>query len=333
MISSKTLLALTVALVSLPGAGLALDEITFGTNWKAQPEHGGFYQAVADGLYEKHGLDVTIRPGGPQVNHRQLMLAGKIDVYMAGNMFSAFNNAENDIPTVMVAAMFQKEPQVLMTHPGMGHDRLEDLVGKPIMITNLTRQTVWQWLKATYGYDDAQIQPYTFNSAPFLADKEAAQQGYVTSEPFAIQREAGFEPVVHLLADHGYDSYSTLIETTRSLVDENPDLVQRFVDASIEGWYGYLYGDPSAANALIKADNPDMTDEQIAYAIEVLKSYGIVDSGDSETLGIGAMTEARWEGFLAFAKGAEIYPEDLDISGVYTLDFVNKKVGMDLKGE
>jgi len=312
---------------------LAVDEVTFGTNWKAQAEHGGFYQAVAAGIYEKHGLDVTIRPGGPQVNHRQLMLAGKVDFYMAGNMFSAFNNAENDIPTVMVAAIFQKEPQILMTHPGVGHDNLEDLVGKPIMITDLVRQTAWQWLKSTYGYSDEQIRPYRFNAAPFLADDQAIQQGYVTSEPFVVKREGGFEPVVHLLADHGYDSYSTLIETMQATIDEDSDLVQRFVDASIEGWYDYLYGDPSPGNALIKADNPDMTDEQIAFSIETLKSYGIVDSGESEAMGIGAMTEARWTGFFDFARDAGLYPEDLDIESVYTLDFVNKKVGMTAKSD
>ncbi|MGI9503368.1 MAG: ABC transporter substrate-binding protein, partial [Geminicoccaceae bacterium] len=241
------------------------------------------------------------------------------------------NNAENDIPTVMVAAIFQKEPQILMAHPDVGHDSLEDLVGKPILISNDARLTFWAWLKAAYGYTDEQIRPYTFNSAPFLADEQAIQQGYVTSEPFAIQREGGFEPVVHLLADNGYESYSTLIETTKALVEKDPELVQRFVDASIEGWYDYLYGDPSPANALIKADNPDMTDEQIAFSIETLKSYGIVDSGKSETLGIGAMTDRRWNDFLAFARGAGVYADDLDITGAYTLDFVNKKVGMELK--
>ncbi|MGI9435877.1 MAG: ABC transporter substrate-binding protein [Geminicoccaceae bacterium] len=289
----KSAISGALALIAMSPMALALDQVTFGTNWKAQAEHGGFYQAVAAGIYAKHGLDVTIRPGGPQINHRQMLLAGKIDFYMAGNMFSAFNNAENDIPTVMVAAIFQKEPQILMAHPDVGHDKLEDLVGKPIMITNLVQQTVWAWLRATYGYSDDQIRPYTFNSAPFLADKQAAQQGYVTSEPFAIEREAGFKPVVFLLADYGYDSYSTLIETMQSSVEDNPDLVQRFVDASIEGWYSYLYGDPSPGNALIKADNPDMTDDVVASAIGVMKSYGIVDSGDGEELSIGAMSAER----------------------------------------
>lgn len=333
MNQTTSALIAALAVLGVQGQALGLDEVTFGSNWKAQAEHGGFYQAVATGIYEKHGLDVTIRPGGPNVNHRQLLLAGKVDFNMAGNMFAAFNNAQNDIPTVMIASIFQKEPQILMAHPGVGHDSLEDLAGKPILISNDARLTFWEWLKASYGYTDDQIRPYTFNSAPFLADDQAIQQGYVTSEPFAIEREGGFEPVVFLLADNGYDSYSTLIETMRATIDENPDLVQRFVDASIEGWYSYLYGDPAPANELIKADNPDMTDEQIAFSIETMKSYGIVDSGDSEANGIGAMTEDRWDSFLTFAKEAGIYPDDLDISEVYTLDFVNKGVGLEMKAE
>ena len=327
------LLSAAFALMSIHDATAAPDKVVFGTNWKAQAEHGGFYQALATGIYADYGLEVTIRPGGPQVNQRQLLLAGKIDFYMAGNMFSAFNNAENDIPTVMVAAMFQKEPQILMAHPGVGHDSLEALVGKPILISSLGRLTFWTWLKATYGYSDNQIRPYTFNIAPFLADRQAVQQGYVTSEPFAVEREGGFRPVVFLLADYGYDSYSTLIETMRATVEDDPALVQRFVDASIKGWYSYLYGDPAPANALIKADNPDTTDAQISYSIEALKSHGIVDSGDSEEFGIGAMSEARWTGFWRFARDAGLYPADLDISATYSLAFVNRKVGMELKAK
>jgi len=313
------------------GPALALDEVTFGTNWKAQAEHGGYYQAVAEGIYEKYGLDVTIRPGGPQVNHKQLLAAGKIDFNMGGSMFGAFNYVENDVPMVVVAAIFQKDPQILMAHPDQGFTSLADLKGHPILISQDARPTFWEWLKAEYGYTDDMIRPYTFNPAPFLADPTAIQQGYLTSEPFAVAREGGFEPQVFLLADAGYDTYSTTIETSWQLVEENPDLVQRFVDASIEGWYSYLYGDPSPGNALIKADNPDMTDEQIAFSIAKLKEYGIADSGDTETLGIGAMTDQRWQDFFAFAAGAGLYPKDLDITRAYTTRFVNNKVGMELK--
>jgi NitT/TauT family transport system substrate-binding protein len=322
---------LAIGLASIAGTAQALDEVTFGTNWKAQAEHGGFYQAVADGIYEKYGLDVTIRPGGPQVNHSQLLAAGTIDFNMGGGLFGAFNYVQNDIPMVVVAATFQKDPQILMAHPDQGFATLADLKGHPVLISQDARTGYWEWLKTAHGFTDDQIRPYTFNPAPFLADKSVIQQGYLTSEPFAIEREGGFAPKVFLLADAGYNPYSTVIETSWQLVEDNPDLVQRFVDASIEGWYSYLYGDPSPANELIKKDNPEMTDEQIAYSIEKMKEYGIVDSGEALELGIGAMTDERWRSFFEFASGAGLYPQDLDLSRAYTTQFVNKKVGMDLK--
>jgi len=322
---------LTIALGLSATAASAADKVIFGTNWKAQAEHGGFYQAVAAGIYKDHGLEVEIRPGGPQVNHQQLLAAGKIDFNMSGNNFHAYNYANNKIPMTSVAAMFQKEPQVLLSHPGQGNDKLGDLMGKPILISSGARNSYWLWLKAEYGFTDAQIRPYTFNPAPFLADKKMSQQGYITSEPFAIEKQGGFKPVEHLIADYGYNAYSTLIDTSIKRVKENPDQVKRFVEASILGWVSYLYGDPSAANALIKKDNADMTDEQIAFSIAKLKQHGIVDSGDSLTKGIGAMTDARWQSFFKFASGAGIYPSSLDISTSYTLQFVNNGVGVDLK--
>jgi NitT/TauT family transport system substrate-binding protein len=324
-------ITLAIGLASIASAAQALDQVTFGTNWKAQAEHGGFYQAVADGIYEKYGLDVTIRAGGPQVNHSQLLAAGKIDFNMGGGMFGALNYVANDIPMVAVAASFQKDPQILMAHPDQGFDDLADLKDHPILISQDARTTYWQWLKTAYGFTDDQIRPYTFNPAPFLADKTAIQQGYLTSEPFAIEREGGFTPKVFLLADSGYNPYSTTIETSWQLVEDNPDLVQRFVDASIEGWYSYLYGDPTPGNALIKKDNPDMTDEQIAYSIEKLKEYAIADSGEALDQGIGSMTDERWQSFFQFAADAGLYPADLDVSRAYTTQFVNKKVGMELK--
>jgi NitT/TauT family transport system substrate-binding protein len=328
---NKHLIALAIGLTTVAGQAFALDAVTFGTNWKAQAEHGGYYQALAEGIYERYGLDVTIRPGGPQVNHNQLLAAGKIDFNMGGSMFGAFNFVENDVPMVVVAAIFQKDPQILMAHPDQGFETLADLKGHPILISQDARPTFWEWLKAAYGYTDDMIRPYTFNPAPFLADESAIQQGYLTSEPFAVAREGGFEPQVFLLADGGYDTYSTTIETSWRLVEENPDLVQRFVDASIEGWYSYLYGDPSAGNALIRADNPDMTDEQIAFSIAKLKEYGIADSGDTEELGIGAMTDERWQHFFQFASDAGLFPKELDLARAYTTQFVNHKVGMELK--
>jgi NitT/TauT family transport system substrate-binding protein len=222
--------------------------------------------------------------------------------------------------------MFQKDPSVLIAHPNEGDDSFAALKGKPIMIGSDTRVGSWIFLKRKFGYSDAQIRPYAFSVAPFLADPRAIQQGYLSSEPFTIE-EHGVKPVVLLLADAGYSSYSSLIETSQKLVHEHPHLVQRFVDASIAGWHDYLYGDPAPANALIKRDNPEMTDALLAYGIAKIKEYGIVDSGDAKKYGIGAMTQARWRDFFDTMAGAGVYPKDMDYKTAYTLEFVDKKFG------
>ena len=308
----------------------AADQVTFGTDWKAEAEHGGYYQAIAAGIYEKHGIAVTLRQGGPQVNHAQLLAAGRLDFNEAPNSFVSLNYVKEKIPMVAVAALFQKDPSVLIAHAGVGNDSLAALKGKPIMISTDTRAGWWLFLKAKFGYSDDQIRPYTFNVAPFLVDKNAVQQGYLTSEPYLIEKQ-GVAPKVFLLADAGYASYGSLIQTSRKLVEEKPDLVQRFVDASIEGWYSYLYGDPAPANALIKRDNPEMTDDVLAYARAKMREYGIVDSGETETHGIGAMVDARWRDFFDVMAGQGLYPKDMDWKRAYTAQFVNKRVGIALK--
>ena len=318
---------LCAAVALAAGRGAAAEEVSFGTDWKAEAEHGGYYQAIATGIYRGHGLEVALREGGPQVNHAQLLAAGRLDFNLAPNSFGPLNFVSEKIPMVAVAAIFQKDPSVLIAHPGQGSDSLGALKGKPIMIGSDTRVTSWTFLKNKFGYTDDQIRPYTFSVAPFLADPKAIQQGYLTSEPFTIE-EQGVKPVVLLLADAGYSSYGSLIQTSDKLVREKPDLVQRFVDASIEGWYSYLYGDPAPGNALIKRDNPEMTDALLAYGIAKIKEYGIVDSGDAKRSGIGAMTDARWRDFFNTMASAGVYPKDLDFHKAYTLQFVDKKVGM-----
>jgi len=305
----------------------AAEMVSFGTDWKAEAEHGGYYQAIATGIYRQHGLDVTLRQGGPQVNHAQLLAAGRLDFNLAPNSFVPLNFVSENIPMVAVAAIFQKDPSVLIAHQGQGNDTLAVLKGKPIMIGSDTRIGSWIFLKGKFGYTDDQIRFYTFSVAPFLADPKAVQQGYLSSEPFTIESQ-GVEPVVLLLADAGYSSYGSLIQTSDKLAHENPDLVRRFVDASIEGWYSYLDGDPTSGNALIKRDNPEMTDALLAYGIAKIKEYGIVDSGDAKTNGIGAMTEARWRDFFDTMSNAGVYPKTLDHHKAFALQFVNKKVGI-----
>ena len=303
------------------------ETVTFGTDWKAEAEHGGYYQAIATGIYKKYALDVELRQGGPQVNHAQLLAAGVLDFNLASNSFGPLNFAQQNIPMVAVAAMFQKDPSVLIAHPGEGDDSFAALKGKPIMISGDTRTGWWLFLKQKFGYTDDQIRPYNFSAAPFLADKTAIQQGYLSSEPYTIEKE-GVKPVVLLLADAGYASYGSVIQCSLKMATEKPDLVQRFVNASIEGWYSYLNGDPSPGNALIKKDNPEENDELIAYGMSKIKQYGIVDSGDAKAMGIGAMTDARWKDFFDTMSKAGLYPAGMDYKQAYALQFIDKKVGM-----
>ena len=308
-----------------------LDKVKFATNWVPQAEHGGFYQALADGTYRQYGLEVDIVPGGPNANNRILLPVGKIDFYMASNSLQSFDAVAQDVPTIAVAAMFQKDPLVLLAHPSANAKTLDDLKQLTLFVSMDGMATYLQWLVADHGFPEVNVKPYTFNPQPFLADKKSVMQGYVTSEPFTIEQAAKFKPTIFLLADHGFTAYSTLIETRRDLVEKRPDLVQRFVDASIIGWYNYLYGDNKAANALIKQANPDMKDEQIAYSIASMKAYGIADSGDALKGGIGAMSDAHWADFYNKMERAGVVRNGLDFRKAYTLRFVNKGVGMNLR--
>jgi len=314
-----------------PARAQTLDKTSFATNWVAEAEHGGFYQALADGTYERYGLDVTIVPGGPQVNNRILLPVGKIDFYMSANTLQAFDAVEHNIPTLSVAALFQKDPQVLIAHPDPAITDIKDLKYLTLYVSKEGMASYFQWLKADYGFSETRARPYTFNPQPFLADRNSAMQGYVTSEPYAIEKQGRLKPKLFLLADYGFNSYSTLIETRRDLVEKKPDLVQRFVDASIIGWYNYIYGDNRAANAAIKRENPEMTDELLAYSVAKMKEYGIVDSGDSLVLGIGAMTDAHMADFFNKMVRAGVVKPTLDYRRAYTLRFVDHKVGIALR--
>jgi NitT/TauT family transport system substrate-binding protein len=325
-------MALALGLATAASAS-AQDKVIFGTNWKAQADHGGFYQAIADGTYKKYGLDVEIKQGGPQVNNRPLLATGKIDFMMGGNLLQGFDNVKNGLPTIAVASIFQKEPQAILAHPGQGYDKFSDLTKAPTIFIGKGGQfSFWQWMKAEHGFKDEQLKPYTFNVGPFLADKKSAQQGYSTSEPISIKDKGGFAPVVHLLADHGFSTYATLIETRTDLIEKNPKLVERFVEASIIGYYNYLYGDRKAANDLIKKDNPEMTADYLAASLKLNLDLGIIDSGDALTKGIGAISPARVKDFYDKMVKSGLYkPGEVDLSKVATDRFVNKGLGLDVK--
>jgi len=334
---SRTLMAALLVLGGILGGWVSaaraqtLDKVSFGTNWVAEAEHGGFFQAVADGTYKRYGLDVTIVPGGPNENNRMLLISGRIEFFMAANTLMSFDAVANNVPVVSIAAMFQKDPQVFLTHPESKITKLEELKPLTLFVSKEGISSYYQWLKSEYGFSEKNVRPYTFNPQPFIATAQSAMQGYVTSEPFAVERAASFKPGVILLADYGFNTYSTLIETRRDLIESKPDLVQRFVDASIIGWYTYIYGDNSAGNALIKKMNPEMTDDLLSYSVAKMKEYGIVDSGDSVEKGIGAMTEERITSFFDKMSRAGVVKPTIDYRKSYTLRFVNKGVGVDLR--
>jgi len=315
--------SLVIALTSLvlavhAATGAAQERIVFATDWLAQAEHGGFYQALAEGTYKKYGLDVTIRMGGPQINGLQLLAAGQLDVAMADGL-QVLSAIEQDVPLTSIAATFQKNPTVLIAHPGVA--KIEDLKGKPIAVAAAANITFWPWLKQKYGFADSQKRPYGFSVQPFLADKALAQQGFATSEPFSIEK-AGVKPVVFLLADRGYPPYSEVLAVKRDTLAQRGDVMQRFVRASAEGWKSYL-ANPAPGNALIRKDNPEMSEELLAYGVRKMREYGIVDGGDARTGGLLTMTDLRWKDTVDFLRGANLAKAGTDYTKAWTLGIVN----------
>lgn len=304
--------------------GETLDRVKLGFGWKAQAEYGGFYQAVAAGIYRDYGLDVTIESTPPQTNVSQLLMGGLID-FSLGHAVDTLKAIVQGIPKVTIAAFFQQEIQILLAHPDVGNDSLEQLKGKPIFVSPAANITYWPFLKKKYGFADEQQRPYNFNVAPFLADKNSAQQGILTSEPYTIEQKGGFKPVILPLTEAGYNPYTFTIETTKKLVETNPDLVRRFVEASIQGWYSYL-NEPTLGNELIQQENPEMTDDLIAYGISKLKEYEILTSGDAKTLGIGAMSDDRWKMLFDELVGVGILDSKTNYQDAYTLEFVNQGI-------
>jgi NitT/TauT family transport system substrate-binding protein len=296
--------------------------LRFATDWRAQAEHGGFYQAVASGAYEKRGLNVEIIQGGPAVNVPQLLASGAVELGMGSNSFIPLNLVQEGAPVKAVAAFFQKDPQVLIAHPDPALEGIGDLVDRPILLSDAARTAWWPWLKAKYGFSDEQVRKYTFNPAPFLADPRAVQQGYVTSEPFTIRREGRIEPKVFLLADDGYESYATLVLAPDGFARDNAGALRSFIAASAEGWRDYMNGDPTAANTLIKRDNPEMNDSILAQAREAMNANGLVEGGDAALYGLGAMTTERWQAFFEAVSSTGVYPSNLNWRDAFTTAFL-----------
>jgi NitT/TauT family transport system substrate-binding protein len=303
---------------------LALEKLSLVTDWVAEAEHGGFYEAKALGLYEKHGLDLTIRQGGATVNVPLLLAAGAADLGIGSNSFIPLNLLKSGAKVKAVMAVFQKDPQVLITHPRDDVKSIADMRGKPIMISDASIPTLWVWLRARYGFADTQIRKYTNNLAPFLVHPKAIQQGYVFAEPYLVEKALHKPPQVFLLADDGYPGYASLVLAPEKLITARPAALRAFIAATIEGWHEYLNGDAKPGNALIKAQNPEMTDELLAQAIARLKQFEIVEGGDAKAQGIGAMSDARWQSFFESMAKERVYPTDLPYKNAYTREFLPK---------
>ncbi len=308
------LFLVVVSILAYCAGARGQETLVFATDWLAQAEHGGFYQAVAEGTYKKHGIDLRLRQGGPQVNGLQLLAAGQLEVAMA-DALQVTSAIEQKVPLTAIAATLQKNPTAIIAHPGVA--RLQDLKGKPIAIGAASNTTFWPWLKLVYGFDDAQKRPYAFSVQPFLADKSLAQQGFATSEPFSIEK-AGVKPVVFLLADLGYPPYSEVLVVTRGTLDKRAAVLARFLQASAEGWKSYL-GNPAPGNKLIRAANPEMSEELLAFSHRRMKELALVTGGDAATNGILTMTEARWAKTIEFLRTAGLARPEVDYTAAYTL--------------
>ena len=325
--SALKLVAGTGASLALPGiltqtTAQGLDKFSYNTNWRAQAEHGGFYYALANGFYKEAGIDADIRMGGPQLNMSQILVGGVVDMVMS-NSFEAINYARENLPFLVIGSIFQKDPQVLISHPGVGHDKVENLKGKPILIGGTSRTSFWLYLKAKYGFTDEQIRPYTFNIQPFVADKNAVQQGYLSSEPHAIEKQGGFKPTALLLSDHGWPPYSTTIVCMRDTLNNRRADVAAFVKASMQGWKDYLQRDPAAADGLIKKDNPAMSDELLAHGREMMLASGMVFGGEAARLGVGTMSDERFRKTYDMMVAMKLLDATkVDVKKTYTTEFV-----------
>jgi NitT/TauT family transport system substrate-binding protein len=292
--------------------------IRFATDWKAEAEHGGFYEALATGEYARRGLDVRIIPGGETTNVPELIATGAAELGDGSDSFIVMDLANQNVPVKAVAAFMQKNPQVLMAHPGVGINSLADMKGHPILLSDAARTAWWPWVRDHNGLSDSQVRSYTGNNGPFILDPQAVQEGYVTSEPYTVAQQGHFTPEVFLLADQGFPSYAAIVLASNQMIANNPAAIRAFVEASAVGWREYLHGDPKPADALILKDNPDMTEDVLAQARAKMIQYGIVDGGDTASLGYGAMTDQRWLDFFKIASK----PGTANYRNAFTLQFL-----------
>lgn len=306
-----------------PARAAPLVKVTFYTDWKAQAEHGGYYQALALGFYKRAGLDVTIRAGGPQTDNTRLLAAGAIDLAMVSNAFQAVTLAHKKADVKMVMAVFQKDPQIIMAHGQGAPPALSAWKNRALFMDDAFRVSYYPWLKARYGFTDAQVRPYGFSLNPWMQNKLALQEGYLSSEPFTAKK-AGVATQILVLADAGFDGYGQMVAATGKLIRSRPDVVRAFVQATQRGWQSYLGSNPSPGNALIMRDNPEMSEDLLGYGRSAIVAQSIVLSGDAKTFGVGAMLPQRWQRFVQEMGALGVVPKGVDPRSIYDLQFLVK---------
>jgi NitT/TauT family transport system substrate-binding protein len=292
-----------------------LTPVSLQLDWYPQPEHGGFYTAQLLGYYKAEGLDVTLVPLPQYGSVAQQVASGKAD-FGLGSSDQLLEWNSNGLPLVAVAATMQHDPQAVMVHKNSPIHDFKDLEGRTV-----AAQTGATWLKyviSRYNLHQVREIPTTLSVANFLADPNYVQQIFVTSEPFFAQ-QGGAEVRTLLISSSGYDPYRVQF-TTRDFALQNPDVVTKFVRASIRGWQEYLRN-PGPTNAHLLTLNPALNPAQEAYTAQALHDGGFVDGGHPGGAEVGRMTAQRWQTSFDQLQSLGILHSSFDPAAAYALKF------------
>jgi len=299
-------------------ADTGLTKVTLQADWYPQPEHGGFYNALVKGYYRDEGLDLTIQPGGPYVVVPQQVASGSAQFGLASSD-QILESVADGQPLVAVAATMQRDPQGIMVRKDSPIHSFADMNGHTVAVK--LGSTWFEYLLKRYKLDHVHEIPATFSVANFIADPQYIQQAFATSEPYFAQ-QAGIETRVLLTSDAGYDPYRVMF-TTRSFLNDHPDVVAKFIRASIKGWRDYL-NDPSPANAAISKLNPALNQQWMQFTCRALREEGFVTGDDRSGVRLGRMDAARWKTMYEQLLDLKVIETPFDPTTAYTLQFVEK---------
>ena len=318
-------IVLAAALALSAGPAVAqekkLTPVRFTLNWIPTPDHSGYYAAKIGGIYEKYGLDVEIRPGGPQVNVHQLLAAKQTDMIM-GTTMRAFNARHEGIPIVTVASWYQKDATTFMLHPDNKASNLADLKANQVMIPNISKVNYWPWMKAKFGFSDDQLKPYDFAYRSWALNPNAISQGYITSDKPNMAGVGVPNGRSMLLADHGWNQYINTVDVLEEMIEKKPEVIRAFLRATAEGWRQYLK-DPTATNAELTRLNPDLSRETAAYGYEVITTYRLLGVASADEGKIGTISDARLKAFAEEMVKAGAIPASDAYEKSYTLKFMD----------